>query len=646
MAVDGRAFTKTEKVALLLNADGKCARCGVELTKGWHADHVHPYSLGGPTDVVNGQALCSKCNLQKGASVSMEPRWWQGEFLKKFREHRKANRDFLCVATPGGGKTYAALRAIGEMLGKEVERVVIVVPSDNLRGQWKDAAQILGIELNRKWQAVENRENSDFRGVVVTYQSLTDLAMVMHRKLCQKYATAVLFDEVHHAGEVASWGSACRTAFEGARVRLSLSGTPFRSDKDRIPFVTYRPIPEQPGQYESVPDFSYGYGKALEDAVVRYVSFPTIEGRMEWNGREGLCEATFDEDLPEALDSERLRTALAADGGWITEILTKANKKLAEVLGWQDMDQPAGGLVIATDKVHARDLAARLRAITGEEPELVLSGDNDEGTEVSANESADANKRINRFKTSSKRWIVCVRMISEGVDIPRLRVMVYAAKYLTELFFRQAVGRVVRKVGTYDVNAFVYIPKHRDLVEFAKRIMEERNHVLNENDDDQPPPGQSPLVPGTGPRPGYGYFAINSEGYQDGVITPHGDLSEADLEAALQFKEREGLPFPVEQIATIFQRAGLYAGPEQPTSPAHNGVSAFDKAQELRRKIACLIPKLEWRKKLEFGSLNKEWFAITGISVKTATVAQLEEKLAWIRQQLEQEMHREAHSGK
>ncbi len=37
------------------------------------ADHVYPWSRGGPTIVSNGQALCSGHNRSKAA---MRPAWW------------------------------------------------------------------------------------------------------------------------------------------------------------------------------------------------------------------------------------------------------------------------------------------------------------------------------------------------------------------------------------------------------------------------------------------------------------------------------------------------------------------------------------------------------------------------------------------
>ena len=52
-------------------------------------------------------------------------------------------------------------------------------------------------------------------------------------------------------------------------------------------------------------------------------------------------------------------------------------------------------------------------------------------------------------------------MVSEGVDIKRLRVLVYLPNAKTELSFRQAMGRVVRSVGIDDLSrAYVVMPAH------------------------------------------------------------------------------------------------------------------------------------------------------------------------------------------
>ena len=64
-------------------------------------------------------------------------------------------------------------------------------------------------------------------------------------------------------------------------------------------------------------------------------------------------------------------------------------------------------------------------------------------------------------------------MVSEGVDIPRLRVVIYLTNRLTLLSFRQIVGRVVRtdpaNVGDH---GRVYLPADPRLLEMAHQVTE------------------------------------------------------------------------------------------------------------------------------------------------------------------------------
>lgn len=76
-----------------------------------------------------------------------------------------------------------------------------------------------------------------------------------------------------------------RDAFDTATRRLALTGTPFRSDDSQIPFVTYEEDGE--GFLRSKADFTYGYGEALRDHVVRPVLFMTYSGRMHWRTKTG-----------------------------------------------------------------------------------------------------------------------------------------------------------------------------------------------------------------------------------------------------------------------------------------------------------------------------------------------------------------------
>ncbi|MFY7913183.1 MAG: HNH endonuclease [Rubrivivax sp.] len=62
-----RRFSSRQRTVLALRAAGACERCGGRLGRTFHADHVRPFSKGGPTTLNNGQALCAACNLRRGA---------------------------------------------------------------------------------------------------------------------------------------------------------------------------------------------------------------------------------------------------------------------------------------------------------------------------------------------------------------------------------------------------------------------------------------------------------------------------------------------------------------------------------------------------------------------------------------------------
>ena len=135
--------------------------------------------------------------------------------------------------------------------------------------------------------------------------------------------------------------------------------------------------------------------------------------------------------LPAAESARRLRTALDPDGDWMGEVLREADATLRACA--PTAIRRAGGLVVASDQDHARAIAARLAGWPASEPEIVMS------------DEPEASARIAAFAASTRRWLVSVLMVSEGVDIPRLRVGVYATAARTELFFRQVVGRFVRR---------------------------------------------------------------------------------------------------------------------------------------------------------------------------------------------------------
>src|SRR4051794_14191344 len=341
-----------------------------------------------------------------------------------------------------------------------VARVAVIAPTTHICRQWALDAARYGIDLEPNRPNAAGPEPRDRDGVAVTYATLA-AGPAVHRRRCAEAATLVIADEPHHMGELAAWGRSTQSAFERAPFRLLLSGTPFRSDNTPIPWVAYD------GDGVSSADFAYGYTDALLDGVCRPVTFHTYGGDMEWMSDGRRRRADFDVALPAAEAARRLRTALDPEGDWVEHVLRDADAELSTLRAGAHPD--AGGLVVAIDKEHAERLAGRLARVSGERPEIVTS------------DAADASQRIQRFAAGSGRWLVSVLMVSEGVDIPRLRVGVYATSARTELFFRQVVGRFIRRTagGRDKVQmSHLFLPSDPTLKRLAAQIEEERNHAL------------------------------------------------------------------------------------------------------------------------------------------------------------------------
>lgn len=537
---------------------------------------------------------------------------WQVEALEKLSASEST--DFLAVATPGAGKTTFALTAALQHLGLEPScRVVVVAPTLHLKLQWSQAAHRLGVHLDPDWSAREGELPADMHGIVTSYQQVATSAAAL-RTLAE--GAFAVFDEIHHAGDDRSWGAAVLEAFGGAARRLALSGTPFRSDTSAIPFVGYH-------LDEARPDFEYGYGDALADrGVVRPVYFPRIGGFMEWVAPDGeVLAATFDDELAREKANQRLRTALSLEGRWLPEVLEQADLQLDELRGSQP---DAGGLVIASDQDHARGIAGLLRSRHGADVVLVTS------------DEPSASARIEAFAGGEGRWIVAVRMVSEGVDIPRLGVAVYATTTTTELFFRQAVGRVVRWTpGQARQRSFVFLPDDPRLAAHAARIAEARRHSLRRRAEREATAGTGPGGPvADDDAEQLSMFSVIGS-VALGADAPRDDGASAGAFGDDPDDTVGAEPAGVEVV--LFAPLPPGAAPEPARAgPAPDGLTLRQRKRRVRDANAEIVLELVRRTGWGHAQVNRELNRLAGIDrVGEATLAQLERRLEegrrWLR---------------
>jgi superfamily II DNA or RNA helicase len=546
--------------------------------------------------------------IGRGARARSLPDWpdarplrsWQEEATEAVRAHSATS--FLASATPAAGKTTFGLHIAHRMLSaKFVSRVVVAGPTTHICRQWAADAARYGIDLEPNRPNSDGPESADFHGVAVTYQTIA-AGPDMHRLAAGRRPTLLIADEPHHMGDLAAWGVRTRKAFDDARFRLLLSGTPFRSDNSAIPWVTY----DEDGLSRA--DYVYGYPQALVDRVCRPITFLPYDGEMEWLSDGRLRSADFDLALPAAESARRLRTALIPEGEWMDEVLRDGDARLSEVRA--DGHPDAGGLVIASDQDHARAIAARLGSVSGERPELVMS------------DEPDASRRIADFAASDRRWLVSVLMVSEGVDIPRLRVGVYATAARTELFFRQVVGRFIRTTPQPRRQmSYLLMPADPRLKALAREIELERRHALElaadaeedeaeEMDDSGPEPGE----------PGGGFAALSS--------------GDAELDAAIMSETTLQLfptedPEPAAKKATAVARPA--AAPEDLEPERESAYATRERLRGERRQLVADVARRTGKSHREVQArINR---ATRTRSVTSATIDQLERGNALLRRE-------------
>jgi superfamily II DNA or RNA helicase len=504
---------------------------------------------------------------------------WQAAALTALRAHGGAS--FLASATPAAGKTTFGLRVAHEMLAAgRVQRVVIAAPTTHICRQWAADAARYGIDIEPNRPNSGGREPADRHGVAVTYQTIA-AGPRTHRGGCGR-PTLLIADEPHHMGEHAAWGSRAQEAFEAARFRLLLSGTPFRSDSNPIPWVAYD------AEGVSQADYAYGYTDALLDGVCRPITFQPFDGEMEWVSDGRQRRASFATVIPRTEDARRLRTALDPDGDWMTEVLRDADARLSAVRAAGHRE--AGGLVVAADKENAQRIAERLERIAVERPEVVTS------------DEPDASARIAAFSAGSRRWLVSVLMVSEGVDIPRLRVGVYATAARTELFFRQVVGRFVRRTPAPKAQmSYLLMPADLRLKALAARVEEERNHALQE-----PVEGEEEGARSEERDRDSQFHALSSSAYLDEAFSSSYQPGD---ELQLFYEPEPAAP-----------RSSLLA-PSQPPAPE----TAFERRERLRDRRASLVADLSRLTGEPYKAIHARLNRATGAkSVSAATADQLE----------------------
>jgi superfamily II DNA or RNA helicase len=538
-------------------------------------------------------------------------RGWQRRALVRYLTTKP--RDFLLVATPGAGKTAFALRIAAELLAdRSVEAITVVVPTEHLKVQWALAAAADGIALDPKFRNTAAHTSAEYDGIVVTYAQVASHP-ARHRVRTEGRRTLVIFDEIHHGGDAKSWGEAILEAFGDATRRLSLTGTPFRSDDAAIPFVRYEP--DGDGLLRSQADHAYGYTDALADGVVRPVVFLAYSGEARWRDSAGEeYAARLGEPLSAEHTARAWRTALDPAGEWMPAVISAADTRLRQL---RDGGMPdAGGMVIASDQKAARAYAVLLERITGDAPTVVLS------------DNPGSSERIAQFSAGTSRWLVAVRMVSEGVDVPRLAVGVYATSASTPLFFAQAIGRFVRSRRPGET-ASVFLPSVPSLLLLASELEAQRNHVLGKPHRETDELAAAQRRQSEPSEIENGFMSLGADAELDQVIFDGASFGTGGDEA-----DYLGIPglLDAEQMRELLRRRQAEqlaaAGGDAPAPVARHG-----QLRDLRRELNALVSAAHHRTGKPHGWIHNELRRICGgPPVAAATSDQLQARIVAVRE--------------
>ena len=380
----------------------------------------------------------------------MRLRQWQSTCIRKaLIKYSGGHQHFLCLATPAAGKTRMASTLAGLLLQKnKIDLVLCFSPSVIVATDFQSALE-QQIQL-----PMDGRLGS--KGQSLTYQSM----LTQDEKfwsLFDRYRIFAIFDEIHHcAGDspenANAWGHQIIERIQGrAAFTLALTGTPWRSDRIPISLANYT-------QEDKVHcDFVYGLRNAVQDKVCR-APVITLVDNDRIHIHQGSEEKIFTCFADLLKQSDCSYQELIRNEALITYLLEQSLKKL-RTLRKQHAD--AGGLIVAASVEHAYKIADILQRRLGEIAVIATyMGD-------------DPQAAITAFRSGSDPWIISVGMVSEGTNIPRLRVCCHLTRVKTELHFRQVLGRILRMDGIHPGDSYLYVPAEPSLAEYAGRVIEE-----------------------------------------------------------------------------------------------------------------------------------------------------------------------------
>ena len=383
----------------------------------------------------------------------MALRKWQTECsAKALNKYMENGEHFLCLATPGAGKTRMAAEIVQQLFSNnKIDFVICFAPSVvTANGMQKTIETFLGAPLNGRIGA---------KGMCVTYQSLSHKDSDFWN-VFKTHRVFAVFDEIHHCGgntilDSNIWAQHILVNVQNyARFTLALSGTPWRSDNKPVTLSKYS---DRDGKIYC--DYEYGLAEAIRDSVCR-TPFITVIDNDRIVLKKGTKPQQTYKSIQLALESYEVTYQNIVETPSIIEFCLK--QSLSQLVKIKRKNPLAAGLVVATSVEHAHKISDILNSKFSCSVTIVTYHNND---------SAEI---ISNFQHSTTDWLVAVGMVSEGTNIPRLQVCCHLTRIKTELHFRQVLGRIMRVIGgEQSSEAHLFTPAQPKLIEYSKRLTDD-----------------------------------------------------------------------------------------------------------------------------------------------------------------------------
>lgn len=482
-----RFFNPSEKAAIYNLYGGRCARCGDEVTGSGHADHTVAHANGGSTTLSNAQLLCHSCNTSKGAKAAdfkplfevRKPKLtqklhsWQADCLAAQLEViKQGGKSYFVAAGVGSGKSCLSLATY---LEGDFDLIIVITPKSGIRGSWQADAAKMGIKLRTIVSSSSFRGNDgsgsryEIPNGFVLNVSMVGSVMNELMMYCKNFKVMVAFDEAHHYGEDMQWTNNVLEAFEDAKYKVGLSGTPFRADNKRIAFLGYS---KRGNKSIATPQYVYPYEKAFADGLVAPIITRCVGGSVtkididsglstKFDYADGDYSSITGEPDPGRM-SARLRLSAVESYEWQLALVEAARSQLHEYrkdgIKW-------GGLIVCYTIEQAQHLAKLIRSKWGDKCLEVFA---DADTEIS----------VAQFNADhSFDWVISITKVSEGITIPRLRTCALLTSVTTRNNFDQLRGRIARLFGGMNhllQEGSFFIPSDPRLIAYA----EESNQIM------------------------------------------------------------------------------------------------------------------------------------------------------------------------